>query len=463
MASSLATAALRSFQADSWPAVEHLVAAAARRPPARRRTVEMFRFRSARREAVPVPPGAFLLRTSVEYANPQLTLEEVQGILLARLLEVSARFAREHPGGPPGPADLEELVGWLGQPSTAEILPFVLNVDDIEPDRYSVNPWRASLVSSGQSARAVADVDPARLEVDPAFVAKYRGRLITDAELSLIEEERTAPGAGSYLDVVDRVKYRQLDAVGTALGIDLAIPAFRLPLTALREESPQGTLHRLIGACHRDVPTLRWLYGLFGREFGRRKTLLPAVPHGPAQEASKRLARGKVVVDGNRIDRVEGTYRTGPLYPNEVDPDDTAQGVADASFVVPADRLARFDYARTPASPQFGLYMLVSPEDGALWHGVGQFAGVQIVESYAAAHRAVDPTSGFLDVPVDAPPDPPHWDLVAEGMLRHPRWGNIDASVGSVEDLVGALVRHTRLRPLAVGARGAAAPESEPG
>ncbi len=458
MAPAVAGALLDAFLEVSYPSVNQLARSlpeAERRP---RAPVELFRFEGPNRHAVPVPAGTFLLRTSVEYANPQVTLEELQGILLARLLEVAGPFARDHPNSPPSAADRRELARQLREPPRGPVVPFVMNVDDIEADRYSVNPLRSSIVASGQSARAVADVQCEGLAVDRAFVEKYRGTLVSDRDLSAIEAELTARGSASYVDLVDRVKYRQLGELSELLGIDVAIPAFRMPISTLRAETTQGPLHRLVSAAHRDLATLRALYALFGREFGRRKTLLPAVPHGPGGLASKRLSRGRLLVDADRLLGVEVHYSSGPLYPNEVDTTDVAKAVADGFLLVEPDRLTSYDFRRTPASPQFALYMLASPEDGAIWHGVGKYAGVQIVESYTAFHRAARLERLFGDVPLDCPADPPQWDLVAEGILAHPISGNIDASVTLVDDLPALLPRHARLRPLSVaeGAREAA-------
>ena len=448
MSEAIVSQLLTSFHTNSWPAVESLAEALRTRSARQRPPVPLFRFEGSRRNPVSVPGETFLLRTSVEYANPQVTLEELQGVLLARLLEVSAPFARDHPGQRPQPRDLAEMKTRLGAPPKEGVVPFVLNVDDIEPDRYSVNPLRASIVASGQSARAVAEVRTQGFSLDPGFVEKYRGKLIGDLDLRVIEEELGTVTDGSYVDFVDRVKYRQLAEASQTLGIDLGVPALRMPLATLTAESSSGLLHRMISATHRDVATLRELYGLFGREFGRRKTLLPAVPHAPDKAASKRLARGKIIVNEERVERVEVRYGSGPLYPNEVDPEDVAHAAAQAAFSLEPSRFQEYDFAVTPASPQFAIYMLASPEDGAIWHGVGKYAGVQIVESYSAFHRAGHAGQPFFGVAVDGPADPPQWDLVAEGMLVHPKWGNIDASVGCLDDLATVLPQHTHLRPL---------------
>ena len=448
MPSTVSRELLAAFHDSSWPAVEALVAARGAFHERSNARPALFYFHHGHRETVPVRPNQFLLRTSVEYANPQVTLEELQGIVLARLLGVSAEFVGAQGGRRPAAADLPELVHRLEERPRDQIVPFVLNVDDIEPDRYSVNPLRASILRTGQSARAVADVVTDELSVDGEFVDRYRGKLVQDRDVETICEELASVSPRSYLDLVDRVKYRQLEEASTLLGIDLAIPALRMPLTSLREGGASDPLPRLVAAAHRDVPTLRQLYGLIAREFGRRKTTHPAVPHGPGGEASKRLVRGKMVVDGDRIRDLEVRYQSGPLYPNEIDPADVARGEASTQFHVDPGRMQAYDFRATPASPQFALYMLTSPEDGAIWHGVGKYAGIQIVETYTAFHRASRPAGRFLDVPVDCPADPPQFDLVADGMLGHPEWKNIDASIACVDSLASLVPKHTRLRTL---------------
>ena len=135
---------------------------------------------------------------------------------------------------------------------------------------------------------------------------------------------------------------------------------------------------------------------------------------------------------------------------------DVANVKAEARFPVPSERLIDYDFRETPASPQFAIYMVASPEDGAIWHGVGKYAAMQLIQSYTNFHRAVASGEAFPGLPVPHRPDPPQWDIVAGKMLAHPKFGNIDASVGCVEDLPKLLVEATHLRVLSVPAAVAA-------
>jgi hypothetical protein len=174
------------------------------------------------------------------------------------------------------------------------------------------------------------------------------------------------------------------------------------------------------------------------------------VPHAPNGIASKRSVRGKLLVTDTAITGAELRYTTVPLYPNDVDPTDVAQAVADERFSVPAERLRDFDFRQTPASPQFALYMLASPEDGAIWHGVGQFAGTQVVQSYSALRKAFGQGGLFLEIELPRHPVTLQWDLVAQRMLVHPDHGNIDASVATAPGLADRLVDAMCLRVLSV-------------
>jgi hypothetical protein len=451
-----------SFLKWSRPSVDALVQALGTKASSKDHPVPMSWLRDGRREPYQVPRGAFKLRTSVEYASPQVTLEELQGIVLSRLLEVSATYLSDHPSAEPGEADLRAMADRLAAPPGDRVVPFLMNVDDIEPDRYSVNPLRASIVASGQSGRAVAYVETEGLAVDPAFVGRYRGSLVSDRDVEEIEAELGRGPGTRYVDFVDRVKYGQLARLSAGLGIDLSIPSYRMPLETLAEESTTGPLHRIIGACHTDIATVSSIYHLFGREITRRKTLLPAVPHGPGHLASKRAVRGVLAVEGDRLKEVEVHYMPSPLYPNEIDHADVATVHAEARFQVPAERMAHYDFRETPASPQFAIYMVASPEDGAIWHGVGKYAAMQLIQSYTNLHRAFADGSVFQGIPLPHRPEPPQWDIVAGKMLAHPKSGNIDASVGCVPELARLLVEATHLRVLAVPRGNAAAAEPSP-
>jgi hypothetical protein len=106
------------------------------------------------------------LRASVEYSNPQLTVEEVQGIITARLLEVCGNYFHQYGMRPPDAKDIDQIGEALKNPPQGPIVSFLLNTDDIEPDRYSMNPLKESLVTSGQSAFPCGVVRCERLEID---------------------------------------------------------------------------------------------------------------------------------------------------------------------------------------------------------------------------------------------------------------------------------------------------------
>jgi hypothetical protein len=451
-----------SFLEVSRPSVEALVHALGQKDGSKAPAASMVRVRDGRREEVVVPGSSFRLRTSVEYASPQVTLEEFQGILLARLLEVTATYLADHPTSPLGEAELREIARPLSDPPKGRVVPFLMNVDDIEPDRYSINPLRRSIIETKQSGRAVADVVTEGLRIDHAFVKKYHGSLVADSDVQETEAELARDPKSSYVDFVDRVKYGQLARLSAELDIDLAIPSFRMPLATLRGESRSGPLHRIISACHTDLDALTAVYRLFGREITHRKTLLPAVPHSPDGLASKRAAHGVVSFEGSSLHEVDVHFGPTPLYPNEVDRADVAVVEAEARLQVPAGRLAEYDFRETPASPQFAIYMIASPEDGAIWHGVGKYAGMQIVQSYTNFHRAFGAGELFPGVPLHRRPAPPQWDIVAGKMLLHPKVGNIDASIGCVPELPRHLMETTHLRVLTVPLAGAAAAEAKP-
>ena len=119
----------------------------------------------------------FYLRGSVEYTNPQLTVEEVQGIIGTRLLETCANYFYEHGLRQPDDGDVAALVELLKKPTQGYIVPFLLNTDDVEADRYSMNPLKQSIVDSGQSAFPAANVKTDQLKIDEAYCKKYDGSI----------------------------------------------------------------------------------------------------------------------------------------------------------------------------------------------------------------------------------------------------------------------------------------------
>jgi hypothetical protein len=174
-----------------------------------------------------------------------------------------------------------------------------------------------------------------------------------------------------------------------------------------------------------------------GRSMTKRTTLL-TVPHSKKGYGSKRAARGKLHFEDGKLLDVAVKYKTTKLYPNAMDPEDVAVAVADDNFTVAGDKLANYSFKETPSSPQFFLYSIASPEDAAVWHAVGSFASPQLLQSCFAARNAcrcgnlIRNLSGKYDVRLDVPLQ---FNLAPEGEWSHPIHRNIDASVGSIDDL----------------------------
>jgi hypothetical protein len=400
-----------------------------------RRPVTLVRMNDNRRTDYTFEGDHFFLRGSVEYTNPQLTVEDVQGVVAARLLEVCGNYFHEKGLHEPDFGDITELCERLKKPPQGKIVSFLLNTDDVEPDRYSINPLKASLVASGQSAFPAANVKTDQLRVDENFVAKYNGTLVCNAERELISQQ-LAGANGSYLNFSDSVKYAQLEKLSERFGMDLALPALRMPLATLKTEKKDGVIHKIISETHRDFEAVKEAYACMGRSISNRTTLL-TVPHSGFGFGSKRAARGKLRFDGNKLDSATVHYKTTALYPNAMDPEDVSIAQCEDKFVVAGDKLDDYSFAETPSSPQFFLYSLASPEDGALWHGVGAFAATKLVQSYASARaacregRIIKGLSEYgvrMELPLQL-------NLSPDGLWVHPVNRNIDASIGCVEDM----------------------------
>ncbi len=425
------------FLKYSWTSVRMLVERVMRIPPETKNLkVTLFRFHESRKTTESFESSHFFLRGSVEYTNPQLTVEELQGVIGARLLEVSANYFSEFGLRQPEERDVAEICERLKKPARGRIVAFLLNTDDTEPDRYSMNPLKESLVSTGQSAFPAAIVKTEDLRVDQDFARRYEGTLICQGEKELIEAH-LAKSNGSYLDLVDSVKYAQLERLSTEFGMDLSLHALRLPLTALKEEPKLGLLHHIIRETHRDLETIRQAYDCMGRSITKRTTLL-TIPHSKIGYGSKRAARGKLHFDSGKLKSVSVTYKTTALYPNAIDPNAPSIAKAEDKFTISGKKLVEYDFNETPSSPQFFLYSLRSPENAALWHGVGAFAAPQLLQSYANAREACSRDGmirGLQDYGVKVQPHM-HFNLSPEGMWVHPIHRNIDASVGCVANLI---------------------------
>ena len=396
--------------------------------------VSLFRYEKGRRIDATFDKTHFYLRGSVEYTNPQLTVEEVQGIIGARLMAECGNYFHAYGLHKPASGDVAQICEALKKPSEGQIIPFLLNTDDVEADRYSMNPLRNSIVASGQSAFPVAYVTTENLSIDPQFVAKYKGALITINQAELISSHLKG-ARGSYVDFIDALKYAQMEKLTEIFGIDSSLYALHMPLATLQTETRESLLHHVIRETHRDYDAVNQAYNCMGRSMIKRRTLL-TVPHSTKGYGSKRAARGKIHFSGKKLEEVSVKYQTTRLYPNEIDPKDVSIAQATDSFVISGKELADYSFTETPSSPQFFLYAMASPENAALWHGIGAFASPKLVRSYTVVRNAsrkgqvasdlAERYGVNLEVPLQ-------FNLVPKGMWVHPVHRNIDASIYCVE------------------------------
>jgi hypothetical protein len=437
MANDLCEMVTENFLKNSWSCVKAIIEKLANwKAEQNRRQVSLFRVKDNRLTGCTLDGDHFFLRSSVEYTNPQLTVEEVQGIIAARLLEVCGNYYYEYGLHEPDSDNVAELCERLKKPTRGRIVAFLLNTDDVEPDRYSMNPLKASFVASGQSAFPAANVKTDNLTIDESFVSKYDGSLISKAEVELVKAH-LASANGSYLDFSDSMKYAQMEQLSEVFGIDLSLPALRMPLATLKAESRDGVLHRIISETHKNFEAIKEAYSCMGRSISNRTTLM-TVPHSGFGFGSNRAARGKLRFNENRLDCVAVNYKTTRLYPNAIDPEDVSLAQCEDKFVVEGKKLGNYSFIETPSSPQFFLYSLASPEDCALWHGVGAFAAPQLLQSYASVRsvcREGHMISGLQEFGVNTEL-PMQLNLSPGSMWVHPIHRNIDASIGCVENVV---------------------------
>jgi hypothetical protein len=121
-----------------------------------------------------------------------------------------------------------------------------------------------------------------------------------------------------------------------------------------------------------------------------------------------------------------------------MDPTDISIAKADDHFLVEGEKFASYSYTETPSSPQFFLYMLASPENAALWHGIGAFGASQLVKSYITVRSAVNKdllVKGLRETYGMAVEIPLQFNLVPAHMWGHPVHHNIDASIGCVQNI----------------------------
>jgi len=441
---------IKEFLVSSKSSVEALAKAISSHDEVERDAVTLYIFDGKGKKAKAYHGSCFFLRTSTEYSSPQLTLEEVEGLVAARLLEVcvnhrlaSTAFESE---------DVEEMAEALRKPPEGKLVPFILETDDVEPDRYSNNPLRSSIVTSGQSAFPVANVTTDGLELDGRFLEKYNGSLISKDEVDLVKQ--SLGNIRRYVDFVDNVKYEELSRIYQDLGLELRLSQLRMPLETLMNEERRGPLHALVEASHMSYEAIESLYTLMGRSI-KNKTLLPTVPHSTRGFGSKRAARGRLVFSNGSLATIRVRYQTTSLYPNMADPNDLSFVRCKDSFELPANRFTDYTYGETSSSPQFALYALLSPEDGSIWHGVGEYEGDEILRSYASVRAAFLRNFIFKEIkrPRVQEQAPTMFNLDPTRMWKHPVYGNIDAGIGCVQDLTSLLSQEMKLAPITVRLR----------
>jgi hypothetical protein len=427
---------VEDFLKTSWPCVEAIVKELSTFKANPETRTQLFYFKNGQRNDVTLDGRTFFLRASVEYSNPQLTVEEVQGIIAARLLETCGNYFHQSGLHQPSEKDTDEICETLKKPPQGTIVPFLLNTDDIEPDRYSMNPLKGSIVDSGQSAFPSATVKTEKLEIDQKFAQKYEGSLFCKTEVERIARHlKTCDN--SYMNMVDQTKYEHLEILSQSFGMDLCLLSLRMPLTILEKESPEGLLHHIIRETHADYQSIERVYKCMGRSMKNLTTLL-TVPHSTKGYGSKRAARGRIYFEGTKLRKIKVDYKTTSLYPNAIDPNDVSAAICEDSFTVEGDKLTNYSFKETPSSPQFFLYSLASPENAVLWHGIGAFGASELLKSYTTTRQACATNSliGNLNEKYGLSNRIPlQFNLVPKHMWFHPIHRNIDASIGCVEDL----------------------------
>ncbi|MEM3641357.1 MAG: hypothetical protein QXH37_05510 [Candidatus Bathyarchaeia archaeon] len=435
MSQNLARIILEDFLKNSWQCIETLVRALGEFKAKEGKEFSFYYFRNGKKCEVKIGGGHFFLRSSVEYSNPQLTVEEVQGIIAARLLEVCGNRFHQYGLGEIKRGDVDEICEMLQDPKEGPIVSFLLNTDDTEPDRYSMNPLKESIVSSGQSAFPSAYVKTDELKIDENFTRKYDGTLISRGEIELIKRHLES-GNNSYVNMVDAVKYEQMKRLSELFGINLCLYSMRMPIETMSRENTRGLLHHIISETHKDYHSIEGIYLCMGRSMKKRTTLL-TIPHSAKGYGSKRAARGRIYFEGEKLKSVKVSYRTTPLYPNAIDPEDVSIAKAEDEFIVEGEALTNYNFKETPSSPQFFLYSLASPENAALWHGIGVFGAKELLKSYVSIRIVCSGDSLIrnLDAYGVSAKIPLQFNLSPKYMWVHPKHRNIDASIGCVENL----------------------------
>jgi len=426
---------VEDFLKSSWPCVESIVQEMSQFKEVRRPDVSLFYFEKGQRNDTVVGGNHLFLRSSIEYSSPYLTLEEIQGIIAARLLEVCGNYFHTFGLHQFDSSDVVQMCEALNKPPQGLIFPYLLNTDDVEPDRYSANPLRESIVTSGQSAFPCARVKTNQLAIDKKFVQKYEGVLVCKRDIELTNQHLHT--SNSYVDMVDAVKYEELLGLSRLFGMNLRIPSVRMPLETLERETVDGVLHHMIRETHKDYRAIEFVYDCMGRSMKNLTTLL-TVPHSQKGFASKRAVRGRIYFEGADLKNVKVRYQTVLLYENDIDPSDVSVARADDNFIIEGERFRNYSFEETPSSPQFFLYSLASPENAVMWHGIGEFGAAELLKSYATTRFACSTDSLIRDLSEKHRLNtrmPLQFNLTPRYMWRHPVHHNIDGSLGCISDL----------------------------
>jgi hypothetical protein len=401
------------------------------------REVALYTIEKGKRKKVNLRSDQFLLRTSMEYCNPQVTIEEATGTILAGIMAGIADHClagKKEPSNIDSGAVLEHMGSTRLEDRT--VVPFFMMVDDIEPDRFSMNPLRASLYETMQTALPVAYVENKGLEVDPDFVKKYRDKLVTEEEAGKLDKCLEKFGSLKwYTDLVDIFKYDQLGELSGTVGMDLKIPFMRMPLETLQKEGSDGTLHSTIRRCYEDDEILRGIYQVLSKPLSNYLLTVPLL----GNLGSKRVAKGKIEErDGKIVGIKVSNLKRMRLSPNEIDRKDVSYAICCDKKIrkkIGIEDLKKFEYAKMPLSPQFAIYMIQSPENGAFWHGMGGYQSTALVGSYVAMNHQFD--RFFKGLPKPHPGVPVQFDingLLNNAFINSIPHKNVDASLGCVSD-----------------------------
>ncbi len=116
MSDDLCKSILLDFFKYSWDSLASLVRNLESFDRDFRKPVSLFWFVKGRRIDSTFSGNHFFLRGSTEYSNPQLTVEEVQGMIAARLLEVCGNYFHDNGLREPEAGDVVQLCEALKKP-----------------------------------------------------------------------------------------------------------------------------------------------------------------------------------------------------------------------------------------------------------------------------------------------------------------------------------------------------------